>query len=130
MPYVLVVDDDGPTRDVLRSALEDEEELGIDVDMAHNGAVALELLNRQNYALVFLDLNMPGMDGQAVLRVMRSRSAAPPPVVVLSGDPNARRVAHDYELPYLPKPFDLYKLLALVKSVLPQTGLEKEYYVC
>src|SRR4051794_11741356 len=57
---ILVVDDDDDVRDAVADLLRDE---GFIVDTAENGKVALEVLRQHMAALIFLDLEMPVMDG-------------------------------------------------------------------
>lgn len=64
-PAVLVVDDDGPTRDALSDLLDDE---GYVVYLAPDGHAALHrLCDHLEGMIVLLDLNMPGMDGAQLL---------------------------------------------------------------
>jgi signal transduction histidine kinase/CheY-like chemotaxis protein len=67
-PDVLIVDDDGATRDVLRRALVKE---GWVVREAANGAEGLDQLTKAKPAVMLLDLIMPEMDGFEVMREMR-----------------------------------------------------------
>jgi PAS domain S-box-containing protein len=79
---VLVVDDDEPTRELLRRALEHD---GMSVREACDGRAALESVNESKPALVLLDLMMPVMDGFEFLRRLREAySAAELPVIVLT----------------------------------------------
>lgn len=56
---------------------------GYEVDIAENGKVALDLIDKNKYALVLLDLVMPVMDGFKVLESLR-KSHSGLPVIVLS----------------------------------------------
>jgi CheY-like chemotaxis protein len=90
---VLVVDDDQDIRTAVGLALGIE---GIHAVEAQDGADALERLKRlePHPALVLLDMMMPGMCGNDVLRALRADpSFADVPVVVLSGDTAAVRNA-------------------------------------
>src|SRR4051794_31173751 len=68
---VLVVDDDADFREVVRCTL---EAAGYAVRCAEDGRAALELLERERPALVLLDLAMPRMAGEEVLRTLRARA--------------------------------------------------------
>ena len=61
---VLIVDDDTITRDLLSTNL---HEAGYRVEAAEDGVQALDLLHRQPFDAVLLDLIMPNMDGFQVL---------------------------------------------------------------
>ena len=65
---VLVVDDELVVRDSLKEWLITE---GFSVDMAESGKAAVELLSRNDYGLMLLDVKMPGMDGVEVLKVAK-----------------------------------------------------------
>jgi len=69
---VLLIDDDEITRIVAREVL---TQLGLEVTERDNGADALELLDRVPFDAVLLDLEMPGLDGRATVREIRSREA-------------------------------------------------------
>jgi two-component sensor histidine kinase/CheY-like chemotaxis protein len=67
---ILIVDDDERTAMAVRTALED---LGQDLVVAHSGEEALHRLLFDDYALILLDVNMPGMDGYEVASFVRAR---------------------------------------------------------
>jgi CheY-like chemotaxis protein len=71
-PVVLVVEDDGPVRQMLGQALPLH---GHDVELAAGGAEALEIYRQKHIDLVLLDVQMPGMDGPATLKALRSMNA-------------------------------------------------------
>ncbi len=97
-PMVLIVDDEKPTRDGLRAALEDH----YDVYVAEDAASAIELLERERFAVLITDFRMPGQDGMSL--IARARSLPHPPVCILMtayGSEEVaveamRRGAHDY----------------------------------
>ena len=79
---ILVVEDDLPTRDVLRRSISD---LGWSVAEAGNGREGLERFDEQIPDLILLDLMMPEMDGFEFLAELRSRSGGESvPVVVMT----------------------------------------------
>jgi CheY-like chemotaxis protein len=67
---LLVVDDDGPTRDALADGLGEQ---GFEVHEADSGARALDLMIALRPAVVLVDLMMPEMTGWELLEEMRSR---------------------------------------------------------
>jgi CheY-like chemotaxis protein len=78
--HVLVVDDDADTRSLLGALLTRQ---GLLVDYAEDGAAALTLVADHSYAVVLLDLLMPGTDGFAVLDRLAKLSVASAPVVLV-----------------------------------------------
>ena len=90
-PKVLVIEDDEPTRSMIRRTLEDG---GVNVSEAENGAVGLERLAEERPHLVLLDLMMPVMDGMEFLARMRTTEHGRDlPVLVLTAkelDPQER----------------------------------------
>ena len=69
---VLVVDDSLTTRMLEQSIL---ESAGYDVDVAQSGEEALDLVRRTRYALLLVDVEMPGMDGFTFIERIRSDPA-------------------------------------------------------
>ena len=113
---VLVVDDERKIRDLVRSYLERE---GYDVLDTGSGDSAVDLARRLQPDLVVLDLGLPDLDGEDVLRALRRTSQVP--VVMLTaraseGDRVAglRLGADDY----VTKPFSPRELVARVQAVL------------
>ncbi len=72
-PRILVVDDDPINRHILFVLLGN---LGFPSDPAENGEEALELLRQNHYSLVFMDCQMPDMDGCTVTRLLRDPASA------------------------------------------------------
>jgi CheY-like chemotaxis protein len=94
---ILVVDDDDDVREAVADLLRDE---GFVVDTAENGRVALEVLKEHTASLIFLDLEMPEIDGDAFLRIARgdARLASIPIVVITASRthslPTGVRIVH------------------------------------
>jgi two-component system OmpR family response regulator len=116
MATILVVDDDGHIREVVRFAL---EKLGHHVVEAADGAHALRYFAEQAPDLVVLDIIMPELDGIEVCRNLRQRSQVP--ILFLSSrDEELDRVL-GLELgadDYVTKPFSPRELAARVKALL------------
>jgi len=112
---VLVVEDEARVAAVLRDALTD---LGYAVKIAGNGAEALGLVPVYQPDVVLLDLAMPGIPGEDVLK--RLRQAHPHlPVVVVTGNLDAdvaRGTLTTGAFDYVSKPFDLEQLGRIVAA--------------
>ena len=76
-PTLLIVDDEKPTRDGLRAALEDR----YDVYVAENAKAATELLERDNFDVLLTDFRLPNEDGLKL--IARAKSLSRPPVCIL-----------------------------------------------
>ena len=76
---ILVIDDDKTIRSIFMHALEDTP---YQVDTAESGERGVELQREFKYNLIFLDLNMPGMNGIEVLRGIRKTDTDVPVYIV------------------------------------------------
>lgn len=117
---LLVVDDNALSRRTIGLAVEG---LGLDGVPAKNGAEALDLLRREAFDVVLLDVVMPEMDGFAVLAEMKSDAEMRDvPVIVVSAlDDETDSVVRAIELraeDFLPKNFELVLLKARLGSSL------------
>jgi len=107
--------------------LEMLEETGVDVDVAVNGAEALEQLQRQNYDLVLMDIQMPIMDGYETtqrIRAMGGRYQSIPIVAMtahaLEGDSNkSLEAGMDY---HVSKPFEPDEFISLIVRFIEERG--------
>jgi DNA-binding NtrC family response regulator len=122
---ILVVDDEEIVRESLAGWLQED---GYQVDTAADGPAALGKLGQRAYAVLLVDLKMPGMDGLEVLA--RARALQPDASVIImtayaTVDTAVRAMkqgAHDY----LVKPFEPEELSVMVKKITQQQGLRRE----
>ncbi len=115
-PRILVIDDERQIHRFLGPAL---EAAGYAVARAESGAEGLRLAANSAPDLVLLDLGLPDLDGQDVLRRLRDFSAVP--VIVLSArDREAEKIAalDNGADDYVEKPFALGELLARLRAAL------------
>ena len=125
---ILVVDDSNIIRNFVKRIFSDEYNVGT----AEDGAQAMEILkaNKDNGLIetVLLDLNMPKVDGFAVLEFMRQNNMLGAiPVSIISGDSSKETIdrAFTYEIvDMLEKPFTEQN----IKSVIEKTMLYKEMH--
>ncbi len=113
---LLIVDDDPGIRELTAAFLGDH---GYIVDSAANGVEMRAAMARESYALVVLDVMMPGEDGLSILRSLDRRTA--PAVIILSviGEEVDRIVGLEMGADdYLAKPANPRELLARIRSVL------------
>lgn len=112
---ILIVEDELKTADYLRKGLGEQ---GCAVDVAHNGIDGQHLALEHDYDVIVLDAMLPGMDGFAVLRSLRSVRQTP--VIMLTardGVEDRIRGLHDGADDYLVKPFSFLELLARLQAL-------------
>jgi two-component system KDP operon response regulator KdpE len=115
-PLILVVEDESPIRRFLRTSLTGE---GYRIIEAETGDQALKLAAQQPPELIILDLGLPDVDGQEVLRQVREWLRAP--IIVLSArDQEQQKIAalDSGADDYLTKPFSAGELLARIRVAL------------
>jgi two-component system alkaline phosphatase synthesis response regulator PhoP len=119
MPLVLLVEDEETLRRVLRNLLERD---GFEVAEAADGAEALSAVDRLSPDAVVLDLNLPVLDGYAVLSRLRTRStSATLPVLVLTANGDEASEVRALKMganEFLTKPFRPRALGARLKLLL------------
>jgi class 3 adenylate cyclase len=124
---VLVVDDDAANRDVLARRL---GRLGYAVCQAENGRRALELMAARPVDLVLLDLNMPDVDGYAVLQARQADAQLREiPTIMISASADMPSVVRCIEMgaeDHLGKPFDPVLLEARVGACLEKKRLRDQ----
>ena len=117
----LIVDDEEPAREELAYLLKDFPEVAI-VGQGKNGVEALSLIRELNPHLVFLDVQMPGLDGFGVIKKLADRKARPPFFVFVTAyDQYAVRAFEVNAVDYLLKPIErgrLEKALERVRRML------------
>ncbi len=121
--------DDTPANLLALQALTDH--LDIDLITAASGAEAIEHSTRREYALILLDVMMPGIDGLETLKQLRALpSARTTPVIFLTArDLNRSMMSRAYALgavDYLTKPFDTEALLAKLAAFIALYQKEQE----
>lgn len=114
---VLTVDDSAPMRAMLRSMLETDSSIRWEVVQACSGVEFLDALTQQPaFDLCVLDVQMPGMDGYAVCRVLRELNQQVP-VLFVTAEGNPANYIQDRQAggdSYLVKPFSSSALLTAV----------------
>lgn len=118
---VLIVDDEPLARDKIRGMLKGKEDIEI-VGEAGNGKEAVTAIRKHEPDLLFLDVQMPEMDGFGVLQTL-GPNLLPMVVFVTAYDRYALQAFEVYALDYLLKPFDrerFEKALARARTQLDQ----------
>ncbi|UGT61464.1 response regulator [Nocardia asteroides] len=124
---ILLVEDDPGDELMTREAFEDNK-IGNNLYVAHDGEEALEFLYRKGPwgeaprpDLILLDLNLPKYDGRQVLeRIKSDPDLASIPVVVLTTSAAEEDILRSYKLhanAYVTKPVDLDQFVAAIKQI-------------
>jgi two-component system response regulator MprA len=118
---VLVVDDDPPLRRMLERTLAAE---GYEVTVAADGGAALLAAERSAPDVIVLDVAMPGLDGLAVCRRLRSKGLPTPILMLTARDAVPDRVAglESGADDYLVKPFAVQELIARLRALTRRGG--------
>ena len=117
---VLVVEDEDKIVTVLKSFLESK---GFVVFVAEHGKQALELFDKENIALILLDLMLPGMSGEEVCTTIRKKSRVP--IIMLTAKANEEDMLKGLGIgadDYITKPFSLKELYARIEAVLRRSS--------
>ena len=113
---VLVVDDEKSIRRFLNAGLAAE---GYEVSLAESGGEAVEMVAREKPDVVILDLGLPDIDGQEVIRRIRRLSATPIIVLSVRADESGKVQSLDLGADdYVTKPFGMEELTARIRTAL------------
>lgn len=126
MAKILVVDDEKNLRLVVQKEL---ERLGHDVEVAMNGEEAWEHLENRDFDVMLSDINMPKLDGMALLRRMSENMTDPPEVIMLTGQATVETAIEAMKLgayDYLTKPYRIQELTMLVNQAAEKHDLKAD----
>ena len=119
---ILIVDDEAHIRSLIEQTLEELEDEGVEFLTAENGEEALEIIQRENPQLVFLDVMMPKMNGMEVCRRVKKELLSDTVFIVLltaKGQELDRLKGQEVGADvYMTKPFDPEVILAKAREVL------------
>jgi DNA-binding response OmpR family regulator len=122
MNRILVVDDDLDLCELLAKYLRRE---GFEIDIAHGGEAGAEGALSGDYALIVLDVMLPGLNGFEVLSSIRRKSDVPVLMLTARGDDVDRIVGLEMGADdYLQKPFNPRELIARIRAILRRVRVE------
>jgi two-component system sensor histidine kinase/response regulator len=114
---VLIIEDHPETSELLGNILQLE---GIDFSIASDGKIGIERTRSEKPDLILLDVMMPEMSGFEVCNILKSDpETSYIPIIIVSARASDESVAKGKNLganDYIPKPFDPFKLIELVKK--------------
>lgn len=126
-PEILIVEDDETNRFVLETALHNS---GVEIDIARNGRDAVEMARRKEYDLIFMDCQMPVMDGlkatEQIIAQADAEGRSRPVIIALTADAtrSTRQLCSDVGMDdYLLKPLEFRMLQRTLDSWLPGAGV-------
>ena len=122
---ILIVDDERAIRNSLKEILGDE---GYEVDVAEDGATALEMADKERYGVIFCDIKMPGMDGTEVLEKLVSEGVDSA-IVMISGHGDIETAVDCIKkgaFDFIQKPLDLNRILITIKNATDKVSSVKE----
>lgn len=117
---VLIVEDEEKTADYLHRGLTEQ---GYTADVARDGIEGLHLAMENDYAVIVLDVMLPGLDGFGVLRALRGRKQTP--VIMLTARERVEdriRGLREGADDYLGKPFSFLELVARLQALTRRSG--------
>jgi len=124
---LLIVDDISDNRVLLRRRF---ERRGFEVVEAESGLAALELIDKEPFDLVLLDIMMPGIDGiETLKRIREQRSASVLPVIMVTGKTASENMVEALQLganDYVTKPVDFAVALVRVEAQISRKRAEQQ----
>jgi len=122
---ILIVDDEPHIRMLIAQTLEELEDEGVEFLTAENGEIALEIIQRENPQLVFLDVMMPKMNGMEVCRRVKKELGLEHVCIILltaKGQEVDRQKGQEVGADvYMTKPFDPEVIMQKARQVLKLT---------
>ncbi|MCK1511203.1 EAL domain-containing protein [Bradyrhizobium sp. 190] len=126
-PHLLIVDDISDNRAILSRRF---ERRGFTVTEAESGLAAIELIERETFDLVLLDVMMPGIDGIETLKRIRDRkSASALPVIMVTAKSESTNIVDALECganDYVTKPVDFSVAMARVNTQISRRRAEQQ----
>src|SRR5574344_2870411 len=122
---ILIIDDERAIRNSLKEILTDE---GYDVDVAEDGTVALEMVDKDKYNVIFCDIKMPNMSGIEVLDKFNEEGIEAA-VVMISGHGDIDTAVECIKkgaFDFVQKPLDLNRILITIKNATEKVSLTSQ----
>ena len=117
---VLVVDDEKLIVKGIRFSLEQD---GMEVDCAYDGQEALDLIHKNEYDVVLLDVMLPVLTGFEVCQQVREFSDVPIIMLTAKGDDMDKILGLEYGADdYITKPFNILEVKARIKAIIRQSN--------
>jgi two-component system, OmpR family, copper resistance phosphate regulon response regulator CusR len=120
---ILIVEDEKKIADLLKFGL---SEFGFDVQVAYDGTLGYHLFHAQEFDLVVLDINLPGMNGYELCKAIRLKDQYIPVLMLTSMIALNDKVAgyNSGADDYMVKPFEFKELLLKIRALLKRTLMQ------
>lgn len=118
---ILIVEDERKIADTLKFGL---NEKGFDVDVAYDGNLGYRLFSSNDYDIIILDINLPGMNGYDLCKAIRSKNQSVP-VLMLTSMRALNDKIEGYNAgadDYMVKPFEFKELVLKISSLLKRSA--------
>ncbi len=122
---ILVVDDERAIRNSLKEILSDE---GYNVDVAEDGATAIDMAEKERFDVIFCDIKMPDMEGTEVLEKLRT-DGVDSAIIMISGHGDIDTAVECIKkgaFDFIQKPLDLNRILITIKNATERTQIITE----
>lgn len=119
MIKILIVEDEKPINDLIEMNL---SEAGYDCTCAYDGLVAADIIEKERFDLILLDIMLPGANGYELMEYIKPLEM---PVIFLTAKGSVQDKVKGLKLgadDYLVKPFEIVELLARVETILRRAG--------
>ena len=121
---VLVVDDEKLIVKGIRFSLEQD---GMEVDCAYDGQEALDLIHKNEYDVVLLDVMLPVLTGFEVCQQVREFSDVPIIMLTAKGDDMDKILGLEYGADdYITKPFNILEVKARIKAIIRRSSIDEK----
>jgi DNA-binding response OmpR family regulator len=117
---ILIVEDEKKIADTLKFGL---TENGYDVEVAYDGTIGYKLFMAQPFNIVVLDINIPGINGYELCKMMRAKNGGIP-IIMLTSMSALNDKIEGYDAgadDYMVKPFEFKELLLKIRALLKRT---------
>ncbi len=117
---ILIVEDEQKIADTLKMGL---QENGFEVEVAYDGNIGQRLFESQEFNLVVLDINLPGINGYELCKIIRLKDANVP-IIMLTALSSLNDKIEGYDAgadDYIIKPFEFKELLMKIRVLLKRT---------
>jgi DNA-binding response OmpR family regulator len=120
---ILIVEDEKKIADLLKFGL---DECGFDVQVAYDGTLGYHLFHAQDFDLVILDINLPGMNGYELCKAIRIKDQYIPVLMLTSMIALTDKIAgyNSGADDYMVKPFEFKELLLKIRALLKRTMMQ------